>query len=158
VKVYGGRDVDAALLQLPWYGFLPADAPRARATFRRIEEELGAGHGLLYRYRHSGQEPEGAFGICGFWAAEYLALAGDIEEAEARITSLLGYANDVGLFAEEIDPASGQALGNFPQAFTHIGLVNACLTLQSRRDRRSPLEHQRPAPAPGRASMREVGT
>nr|WP_308469065.1 glycoside hydrolase family 15 protein [Anaeromyxobacter diazotrophicus] len=145
---FGGQEVDAALLQLPWYGYLPAGAPRMRATYRRVEEQLGAGRGLLYRHRR--RDPawrEGAFGICGFWAAEYLALGGGTAaEAEARIAALLATANDLGLFAEEVDPATGEALGNFPQAFTHIGLVNACLTLQNRLTGAEQLSHQRHLP------------
>jgi GH15 family glucan-1,4-alpha-glucosidase len=130
---FDGDSVDAALLQLPWYGYLPASAPRMRSTFRRIEAELGAGRGLFRRYRRAPDCAEGAFGICGFWAAEYLAMGGgSADDAESRIASLLGFANDVGLFAEEVDPDTGEALGNFPQAFTHIGLVSACLTLQER--------------------------
>ncbi len=147
-QVFGGTEVDAALLQLPWYGYLPASAPRMRSTFARIERDLGARCGLLYRYRP--QDPgwrEGAFGICGFWAAEYLALGGgSAEEAESRIAAQLGYANDVGLFAEEVDPGTGDALGNFPQAFTHIGLVNACLSLANRLTGREQLSHQRRLP------------
>ncbi|HEX9288740.1 MAG TPA: glycoside hydrolase family 15 protein, partial [Anaeromyxobacteraceae bacterium] len=147
-QVFGGTEVDAALLQLPWYGYLPASAPRMRSTFARIERDLGARCGLLYRYRP--QDPgwrEGAFGICGFWAAEYLALGGgSADEAESRIAAQLGYANDVGLFAEEVDPGTGDALGNFPQAFTHIGLVNACLSLTNRLTGREQLSHQRRLP------------
>jgi GH15 family glucan-1,4-alpha-glucosidase len=143
----GGHDVDAALLQLPWYGYVPASAPRMRATYRRIEKDLAAGRGLLYRELREPARREGAFGVCGFWAAEYLALGGGTAaEAEARIGALLATANDVGLFAEEVDPASGEPLGNFPQAFTHIGLVNACLTLQNRLTGAEQLSHQRNLP------------
>ena len=79
---------------------------------------------------------EGAFGICSFWAAEYLALGGGtVEEAQEQLERLLGYANDVGLYAEEIDPESGGALGNFPQAYTHVGLINAALSLRNRLER-----------------------
>jgi GH15 family glucan-1,4-alpha-glucosidase len=92
--------------------------------------------GLMYRYdfnTEDGLPPgEGAFGICSFWAVECLALAGDLEEATLRFERLLRYANDVGLYAEEIDPRTGEALGNFPQAFTHVGLINAALTLNQR--------------------------
>jgi GH15 family glucan-1,4-alpha-glucosidase len=72
---------------------------------------------------------EGAFGICSFWAVECRARGEDVGGARDAFDHLLGYANDIGLFAEEIDPDTGQALGNFPQAFTHIGLINAALTL-----------------------------
>jgi GH15 family glucan-1,4-alpha-glucosidase len=130
---FGEERVDAALLQLPWFGYVAADAPRMRSTFRRIESDLSAGRALLHRYRPAPGWEEGAFGICGFWAVEYLAMGGgSADEAEARLRQLLDTANDVGLFAEEVDAATGEPLGNFPQAFTHVGLVNACLTLQER--------------------------
>jgi GH15 family glucan-1,4-alpha-glucosidase len=74
-------------------------------------------------------EGEGAFGICSFWAVECMARGGDLARATATFERLLEYANDVGLYAEEIDPDTGAALGNFPQAFTHVGLINAALTL-----------------------------
>jgi GH15 family glucan-1,4-alpha-glucosidase len=95
---------------------------------------LAAGPGLLYRYRNGLSPGEGAFGICCFWAAEFLALGGGtIEEAEKEFREVLRYQNDLGLFGEEIDPETGQVLGNFPQGFTHIGLINTALTLEERR-------------------------
>jgi GH15 family glucan-1,4-alpha-glucosidase len=110
-----------------------------RSTYARIVGELGAGDGLLYRYRRNESRGEGAFGICAFWAAQYLAMGGGTrEQARARFERLCGYANDVGLFAEEIDPSSGDALGNFPQAFTHVGLINTALTLQHEHHEASP--------------------
>ena len=128
-----GDDVDATLLLLAWYGFEDAASPRMRATFRRVRDRLGAGDALLYRYRGGESPGEGAFGICSFWGAEYLALGGGtLEEAERTFARLTAYGNDVGLFAEEIDPADGAALGNFPQAFTHVGLINAAITLARR--------------------------
>ncbi len=146
-----GETLDAALLVLPWYGYAAARAPRMRATFARICERLGAGRGLLYRYDPSAAGGEGAFGVCCFWAAEYLALAGRHDAALSLLERLLGYANDVGLYAEEIDPATGAALGNFPQAFTHVGLVNAALTLERTAAHEHPLEHQRSLVAAGEA-------
>ncbi len=104
------------------------------ATFEAIDRQLGHG-ALLRRYADTtddGLAPgEGAFGICGFWAVEYLARAGRVDEAERRFAELLGCANDVGLFAEEVDPSDGSALGNTPQPFTHIGLINAALALSA---------------------------
>jgi GH15 family glucan-1,4-alpha-glucosidase len=129
VSTLDGDSLDAALLRIPWYGFEEADCERMKSTYRRIREELGAGDGLLYRYHR--EPPEGAFGICGFWAVEHLALGGgSLEDAHALFVRLLRYASDLGLFAEEIDPATGAALGNFPQAFTHVGLISAALTLE----------------------------
>jgi GH15 family glucan-1,4-alpha-glucosidase len=115
-----------------------------KRTYHRVEEHLGTGNGLLYRYVR--QPHEGAFGICCFWAVEYLALGGTLEQAHRRFARLLKYGNDLGLFAEEVDPETGEALGNFPQAFTHIGLISAALTLEEQ-------EHgSMPAAAPAEAS------
>jgi GH15 family glucan-1,4-alpha-glucosidase len=140
----GGERVDAALLLLPWYGYAETSSPRMRATWRRVRERLGAGPGLLYRYEPSREVGEGAFGACSFWAAELLARgAGTLDEARAWFERTLGHANDVGLFAEEVDPGSGAALGNFPQAFTHVALVDAALAIA----RRARLERTGPARA-----------
>ena len=131
VSVLDGDCVDATLLRLPWYGFEEAQSSRMKSTYRKIRQELSAGDSLLFRYRS--QPPEGAFGICGFWAVEYLALGGGtLQEAYDLFNQLLKYGNDLGLFAEEIDPGTGDALGNFPQAFTHIGLISAALTLEEK--------------------------
>jgi GH15 family glucan-1,4-alpha-glucosidase len=136
-RLFDGDDLDASLLTLPLYGYIAAGHPRMRATCQRIHERLGH-NGLIYRYlMDDGLPPgEGAFGICSFWAVECRALAGDVAGATADFERLLGYANDVGLFAEEIDPTTGAALGNFPQAFTHVGLINAALTLDGETARR----------------------
>ncbi|HYI14571.1 MAG TPA: glycoside hydrolase family 15 protein [Thermomicrobiales bacterium] len=130
--------VDASLLSLPLYGYLDATHLRMRSTFDRIQQELSAGPNgeLIYRNLPPGGVPdEGSFGICAFWAVECLALAGDIDAATTRFEHLRAYANDVGLFAEEIDPATGAALGNFPQAFTHIGLINAAIAIHDAHER-----------------------
>ena len=146
-----GDRVDAALLLLAWYGFEAAGSDRMRQTYQRIRERLGAGDGLLYRYRipslRSGQAlpDEGTFGISSFWGVEYLALGGGtVQEARDLFERLCGHANDVGLFAEEVDPTTGAALGNFPQAFTHVGLINAALSLARRREGEAPLERHVP--------------
>jgi GH15 family glucan-1,4-alpha-glucosidase len=131
VSTLDGDELDATLLRLPWYGFEPADSVRMKKTCQRVREKLGAGDSLLYRYER--QPPEGAFGICGFWLVEYLALGGGtLQQAHDGFQQLLQYRNDLGLFSEEIEPESGDALGNFPQAFTHVGLISAALTLQDR--------------------------
>jgi len=94
------------------------------------KQDFGAS---LYRYRNDLSPGEGAFGICCFWAAEYLALGGgSLDEAKAELRNVLRYANDLGLFGEEIDPDTGAVLGNFPQGFTHVGLINTALTLAAR--------------------------
>ncbi len=129
-----GDEVDASLLLMSWYGYAPAWTARQRATYERIMQRLHAGHGLLYRNEQSVREGEGAFGICGFWCSEFLSRGGGtLEEAERMFKACASYANDVGLFAEEYDPRTGEALGNFPQAFTHIGLISAALALEERR-------------------------
>jgi GH15 family glucan-1,4-alpha-glucosidase len=137
VQVFDGDEVDAALLTFPLYGYVDASHPRMVATRARIQAELGSGP-LVYRYAEGTDDGlsrgEGAFGICGFWAVECAALGGDISTAEQTFQHLLDYANDLGLFAEEIDPTTGEGLGNFPQAFTHVGLINSALTLEECRD------------------------
>jgi len=136
-EVLGGDTVDASLLLMSWFGFEPAHHPRQRGTFERICErlEVERGSGLFKRWE--GAE-DGAFGICGFWAVQHLAAgAGTLDEAEHRFQRLLQCANDVGLFAEELDPKTCSALGNFPQAFTHVGLIEAAMALERRRDAES---------------------
>jgi len=134
--VFDGDTVDACLLTLPLYGYVEATDPRMRATVARIRKQLG-GHGVVYRYSDDTDDGlpkgEGAFGICGFWAVQCLAEGGDFDEAHALFKRLMAYGNDVGLYAEEFDPATGVALGNFPQAFTHVGLINAALSLVGNR-------------------------
>jgi GH15 family glucan-1,4-alpha-glucosidase len=134
VSVFGGEDLDASLLVLGLHGYADPTAPRMASTCRRIRERLGVDC-LLYRYvEDDGLPPgEGAFGICGFWEVECRAMGGAHGAAVRQFESLLRYANDVGLFAEETDPSTGAALGNFPQGLTHIGLINAALTLQGSR-------------------------
>jgi GH15 family glucan-1,4-alpha-glucosidase len=127
--------VDASLLLLPFYRFADAASDRMRRTRDRIAERLGAGPGLVYRYEESRPAKEGAFAACSFWDTDCLARAGDHAGAERAVADALGYANDVGLFAEEIDPGTGDALGNFPQAYTHVGLINAALSLAERAER-----------------------
>jgi GH15 family glucan-1,4-alpha-glucosidase len=139
VAAFDGEELDASLLRLPRLGYVEATAPRMVQTADSIETHL-ASDGLLYRYRAyaDGLPPgEGAFGICSFWAATCRALGGDVDGAAEIFERVLGFANDVGLYAEEIDPATGTALGNFPQAFTHLGLIDAALTLEGCRRART---------------------
>ncbi len=127
---FEGEHLDASLLLLALYGYEDATHERMRSTARRIRERLGV-DGLVYRYRHEDGigGDEAAFGICSFWAVDVLARQGELEEAKQAFRHVLGYANDVGLFSEEIDPATGELRGNFPQAFTHVGLINAANTI-----------------------------
>ena len=143
-RTFDGEEMDASLLTLPLYGYAEGTDPRMRSTCARIHEKL-ARDGLVYRYEagtDDGLPPgEGAFGICSFWAVECVAGGGNIKAATQTFEQLLAYANDVGLFAEELDPDTGAALGNFPQAFTHIGLINAALTLAGYQQENAPAEH-----------------
>jgi hypothetical protein len=120
-------DLDASNLMLAIVGFLPGDDPKMKATIDAIADRLTDERGLVYRYRaHDGLEgKEGTFLLCTFWLAQALALAGEIDRAKTTFDRAIAYANDVGLLAEEIDPGGGEPIGNFPQAFSHIGLVNA---------------------------------
>jgi GH15 family glucan-1,4-alpha-glucosidase len=130
-----GDWVDAALLLMGCLGYKHPGHRRMRATFERLQQRLGY-NGLLYRYEEGTDHlpsREGAFGICSFWAVDNLARRGDLEDAERTFDHILSFANDVGLFAEEIDPDTGEALGNFPQAFTHVGLINAAMALAASR-------------------------
>ncbi len=126
----GSTELDASNLMMAIVGFLPADDPRMLATIDAIEQRLTDDNGLVYRYRSevgvdglAGEE--GTFLLCTFWLAQALALAGKVDRARAVFERAIAYVNDVGLLAEEVDPATGELLGNFPQAFSHIGLVNA---------------------------------
>jgi len=147
-RTFDGDEMDASLLTLPLYGYVEGTNPRMRSTCARIHEKLARGS-LLYRYEtgtDDGLPPgEGAFGICSFWAVECVARGGNVEAATWAFEGLLAYANEVGLFAEEIDPDTGAALGNFPQAFTHIGLINAALTLAESQAGNAPASGERPS-------------
>ena len=126
----GSSALDASNLMLPIIGFLPADDPRILATIDTIEQHLSDDRGLIYRYRTEGgvdglAGSEGTFLLCTFWLARALAKSGQVERATTVFERAIAFANDVGLLAEEVDPATGELLGNFPQAFSHIGLVNA---------------------------------
>jgi GH15 family glucan-1,4-alpha-glucosidase len=145
VAVFDSEEVDASLLLLGIHQYADPRSARMRGSYACIRERLGRGP-LLYRNR-SGRDgvsrDEGCFGICSFWGVEQRARQGDRDSAEADFVELLGYASDVGLFGEEVDPGSGAALGNFPQAFTHVGLINAALALES------PAGVTRPSPSAG---------
>ena len=140
-QYYGGEELDASLLQIPLVGFLPATDPRVISTVEAIRRELSVG-GLIHRYRTQdeidGLPPgEGVFLACSFWLVEVLALQGRQHEARELFERLLILQNDVGLYSEEFDPDSGRLLGNFPQAFTHLALVEAAFALSEQRPLRS---------------------
>ncbi|MEU2912410.1 glycoside hydrolase family 15 protein [Streptomyces massasporeus] len=131
---YGSRELDAALLLIPRVGFLPPDDPRVIGTIDAVRDELAHG-GFLRRYSTDDADVdglpggEGAFLVCTFWLADALYMTGRTKEARDLFERLAGLANDVGLLSEEFDPVTGRHLGNFPQAFSHIGLVNTALAL-----------------------------
>jgi GH15 family glucan-1,4-alpha-glucosidase len=134
----GSTDADAACLLVPALGFVPAADPVVKATVEQVCDQLAGHHGLLHRYRTDGAGDgiagsEGAFLLCSFWLVDVLAHAGRVDEAGALLERLLGLANDVGIYAEEVDPATGAHLGNVPQAFTHMALVTSCAHLSAAR-------------------------
>jgi GH15 family glucan-1,4-alpha-glucosidase len=132
-RAYGSSELDAALLMIPLVGFLPATDDRVRGTVRAIERELSE-DGLVLRY-HTGDGGdglpgrEGAFLPCSFWLVEILALMGRTQEAGALFERLRGLSNDVGLLSEEYDPRTRRLVGDFPQAWSHVVLVNSAATL-----------------------------
>lgn len=131
VQSFGSETLDATSLLIPMMGFLPFDDPRVKGTIDATIKQLTAKDGLVYRYQGedglSGKE--GVFTLCSFWLVDVFALSGRVEEAEKIFTNLLKYVSPLGLLAEEIDPDTGEQLGNFPQAFSHIGLINSALYL-----------------------------
>jgi len=133
VQYYGATGLDASLLLIPISGFLPPQDPRVLATIDAIQREICSGP---FVWRYSTDEgvdglagSEGAFLICSFWLVSALALAGRVEEAERNLEQLSSLQNDVGLLSEEYDPVGRRLLGNFPQAFSHIGLLHSILTI-----------------------------
>ncbi len=129
-QYFGSNNLDASSLTIPIVGFLPADDPRVLSTIDAVAERLTDERGLVYRYdTRDGTDGlegrEGTFVLCTFWLAQALALARQPARAREVFERAIAFVNDVGLLAEEVDPATGELLGNFPQAFSHIGLVNA---------------------------------
>ena len=126
-QAFGSDDLDASNLMIPIVGLLPAHDLRVLATIDATVAGLTDQHGLVYRY--SGQDgltgKEGSFLLCTFWLAHAQALAGRVEQAKDTFKSAIAFANDVGLLSEEVDSTTNELLGNFPQAFSHIGLINA---------------------------------
>jgi GH15 family glucan-1,4-alpha-glucosidase len=131
----GSDVVDASALLLAYHGFEEAGSQRMQETHMRIREKLVPRVGLVYRNERSLEVREGAFALCSFWEADFLARSGDFSAARDVFEAALTYANDLDLFSEEIDPETGDALGNFPQAFTHLGVINAALSLRDCEER-----------------------
>jgi GH15 family glucan-1,4-alpha-glucosidase len=133
VQSYGSKHLDASLLLLPLVGFLPPDDPRVRATLQAIERRLLV-DGFVLRYdtaaTDDGLPPgEGAFLACSFWLVDAYMAQDRWQDARRMFDRLLGLRNDVGLLSEEYDPRTGRLVGNFPQAFTHLALVNSAYNL-----------------------------
>jgi GH15 family glucan-1,4-alpha-glucosidase len=126
-QAFGGEDLDASNLMLAITGFLPGTDPQMKATIDATAERLTDERGLVYRYKAADglEGEEGTFLLCTFWLAQAQALAGEIEEARATFERAVAYVNDVGLLAEEVNVGGEEMIGNYPQAFSHIGLVNA---------------------------------
>ena len=139
VQSYGSDLLDASNLMLPLIGFIKADDPRMLATIRATQQELTSEQGFVYRYRGFDDGlpgDEGTFNICSFWLCDNLILLGELDEATELFDRLLEHTNDLGLMSEEIDPHNGEMLGNFPQAFSHLSIINTAVQLQRARRRR----------------------
>jgi GH15 family glucan-1,4-alpha-glucosidase len=134
VQAFGSKRLDAILLLLPLVGFLPASDPRIKGTLRAIEDRLLIDGEFVLRYETENPGDglpagEGAFLACSFWLVDNYILQGRHAEARKLFERLLSRCNDVGLLAEELDPRTGRMLGNFPQAYSHVGLINCALNL-----------------------------
>ena len=134
VQSYGSNQVDASLLLIPMVGFLPPEDPRVRGTLRACEDRLLIENEFMLRYETEHTKDglpagKGAFLACSFWLVDNYILQGRYAEARKLFTRLLSRCNDVGLLAEEFDPLTGRMLGNFPQAYSHVGLINCALSL-----------------------------
>jgi alpha,alpha-trehalase len=139
-QAFGSQDLDASSLMLAITGFLAADEPRMKATIDAIAQRLTDERGLVYRYlaRDGLAGQEGTFLLCTFWLAQAQALVGDVETATATFERAVAAINDVGLLAEEVDPSNGEMIGNYPQAFSHIGLINAAWAISQAQQRTGP--------------------
>jgi GH15 family glucan-1,4-alpha-glucosidase len=138
-QYYGSTELDASVLLMPAVGFLPADDPRFVSTVEAVQRELTY-EGLLLRYTPGPSEDvdglpsgEGVFLACSFWLADVLAMQGRIDEARELFERLLDVRNDLGLLSEEFDPVAARQLGNFPQAYTHLSLINTAFLLREGR-------------------------
>ncbi len=129
---YGSTALDASSLLLPLVGFIPPTDPRMRSTVNRINEQLTDRHGFVYRYRGADGliGDEATFTLCTFWLVDNIAMQGRVDEARSLFERLLSYSGQLGLFSEEVDATSKIALGNYPQAFTHIALINSAHNLR----------------------------
>lgn len=143
---FGASDLDASALIMPIVGFLPFDDPRVISTIEAVRGQLTDARGLVHRYRSDDglDGEEGAFLLCTFWLAEALARSGRPEQARQVFETALGHSNDVGLFSEEVDVSTGELIGNFPQAFSHVGLINAAWAIGQSEQSKEPRPVDRP--------------
>jgi GH15 family glucan-1,4-alpha-glucosidase len=133
VQHYGSKRLDASALMLPLVGFIEATDPRMRSTIEAIRQDLTSPQGFVYRYKgfDDGLEGgEGTFTICTYWLVANLIALGELDDARELFERLLEFGNDLGLLSEEIDPESGEMLGNFPQAFSHLALIENAVALE----------------------------
>jgi GH15 family glucan-1,4-alpha-glucosidase len=163
VQAYGSKRVDASLLVIPLVGFLPATDPRIRGTLRAIENKLLVDDEFVQRYDtenpSDGLPPgEGAFLACSFWLVDNYILQGRYAEARKLFDRLLGRCNEVGLLTEEIDSSTGRMLGNFPQAYSHVGVINCALNLSRQTDSAHRAGHQAQHPLQNRSSSKSNST
>jgi len=140
VQSYGSKNLDASLLMMPIVGFLPAEDSRVQGTVAAVEKHLMSPEGFVARYTNDPEvdglpHGEAAFLACTFWLADNYLLQGKREEAVRTFERVLSVRNDVGLLSEEYDPEAKRLVGNFPQAFSHIGLVNTAVALSQDRVR-----------------------
>ncbi|CAN5551712.1 glycoside hydrolase family 15 protein [soil metagenome] len=136
-QAVGTKNLDASTLQLIMMNYLSYDDPRAKSHLKQLENELKTPDGLFFRYVHKDDfgKPESTFMICSFWYAEALACVGRLEEATEAFESLLKFTNSLGLLSEDVDARTGSQWGNFPQAYSHVGLVNAAYRIANRLNR-----------------------
>jgi GH15 family glucan-1,4-alpha-glucosidase len=146
VQAFDAESLDATSLLIPLMGFLPFDDPRVQGTIDATLKGLVTKNGLVNRYEYEAEDGlpgrEGSFALCSFWLIKALAASGRMGEAEETLLNVLNYVTPLGLLAEEIDPSTGKQLGNYPQAFSHIGLINSALYLGVAKGR----EHKGPKP------------
>lgn len=142
VQSYGNSNLDAANLMMPLVGFLPATDPKMKSTIKAIQADLTGPQGFVYRYTDFDDGlggTEGSFTICTFWLADNLIQLGEVDAARKLFESAMGCANDLGLLSEEFDAETGEMLGNFPQAFSHLAMINTAVHLQASADGSSPI-------------------
>ena len=147
MQAYGSKRLDASLLLIPLVGFLPASDPRVQGTLQAIEEKLLINREFVLRYETENVADglpagEGAFLACSFWLVDNYILQARYAEARKLFDRLLSRFNDVGLLSEEFDPVTGRLLGNFPQAYSHVGLINCALGLSRQTRRKSAPNHR----------------